>query len=215
MTREGPIDVSKGLRKTTRAKTRERFDPCCVDELQARDDLVWYFLRTVPGQEFEAVDWLRQHRLIALTPVKSVFRHKSKWSEARKEKKVLRRFAAAPGYAAVAMPSDALPRWVHILTCPHIVDEIGMAMWGRPVALPKVAVERFVAMSEGATEQQRHMRSGQEFAVGQTVRIAEGPMEGATSTVVEINAEQARIITELFGAATTWVRCDALEKLDD
>jgi len=187
---------------------RERMSDYEVDRdiLDVAPALRWYALVVPPQKEFVAQKILRRYGLRTFVPVRTEFRHASAKAKRRREPKRAVRFAVSPRYVLAGFKPGA-PLWFDLFSLPVVSGVVG-GMDGRPLLLPNREVLRLIrrtATGINAPDAQRFMRTHHEFAVGDDVRVMDGPFEGMVVPVVGIGTGLARLGMNLFGGAVDGV----------
>lgn len=187
-------------------------------------ELGWWAVRIRPQQRtvsgarfddpanapFQTEAALQRRGFETFLPRKTVFRHANGVTAKKRQKREVPR-PLLVGWIFVGWPAGE-NRWRLLLDCPGVVGVAGCE--GRPARVSEAALRRFArsfgtellcgeerrkALSR-AHERERYMRTGAEFAPGQTVRLmGDGPLAGLHVRVVEVAKHQAKILLPLFG----------------
>ena len=115
--------------------------------------------------------------------------------ELRRGKKVSRERRFMPGYILIKMEmSDAS---YHLIKSIHGVT----GFLGKPTPVPENEVESILQRAEQGTAQPRALIS---FDEGEVVSVTDGPFEGFSGMVEEVDEESARlkVMVSIFGRAT-------------
>lgn len=142
---------------------------------------------------------LRQQGFEVFMPRRTVWR----WAPGvggKKRKKVEVPRPLFPGWLFVAMaPGET--RWRDLLETPGVLAVAGLH--GAPAIVNSRAVrvlaQRFPAGFVRAASAERYMRSRAEFAKGDQVRVADGPLEGMTVEVVAVRGRHAKVLLTMLG----------------
>jgi len=104
-----------------------------------------------------------------------------------------------PGYVLVEMVMDD-ESWHLVKHTSKVTGFVGGAR-NRPVAISETEVQKIVNQMKDGSEKPRHKV---EFAVGEYVRVKEGPFTDFNGTVEEVNYEKnkVRVTVTIFGRAT-------------
>ncbi len=118
-------------------------------------------------------------------------------------KKVVVQKKMFPGYLLVRCELDD-DSWYVVRNTPGIVNFVGAG--GKPSPLSRREVETFLHVPiEGATDDAKSkIKPRLAFAMGETVRVKEGPFADFSGEVVEINEDQAKVkvLVNIFGRET-------------
>ena len=169
-------------------------DPPATSAAVAR----WYMLLTKPQMEFAAEADLRRRGLRAVAPCRIEYRWRNRYERGRREKKKPKRLSLMPGYVAVHLAEPV--NWYAILGPDAPIGIRGVVGWdGRPRPIPASQADQFESMSVVAPEAQAWMQTGEEFAAGDTVKVAFGPLGGQIGKVERVSGKKATILIERFG----------------
>ncbi|PID95780.1 MAG: hypothetical protein CSA85_00475 [Alphaproteobacteria bacterium] len=151
---------------------------------------------------------LRRAGFEVFLPVKKVLRRKNRFS---------------PGKHLVSQPLlvDWLfvgwpigeSRW-HELMAMDVVTGV-MGTGGRPVEIPPARVMRLMRKWGGghlSPECYHYLKTGCEFAAGDTVRVVTGPLEGARVRVIDVSGPTVKAALDILGGeVVAEIRSDVLE----
>lgn len=170
--------------------------------------LSWFVLFAPAGKEFAAQRVLEKRGIVSyLTLVR-------RWRRANRYVRQKERFAfpALPGMLFVGF--SATPPWFDVFGLSVIHGALGIGDTPHPVS--GKALDAFIDRNRSwfdVEDVQRFMRSRREFAVGDTVTIADGPFEGHVVDVRAIRGARAEILVDLLGGPhLVSVALDKLEK---
>jgi transcriptional antiterminator NusG len=171
-----------------------------VTESNATTEMEWYIVHTYSGFEMKVRESLQQRAELAgmaecfeeiLIPTEEVVEIRD-----GKKKKSIRKFF--PGYVMVkmVMSDDA---WHVVKNTPKVTGFVGTG--GRPVPLSASEVDRIINQVTVAADKPKPKN---EFQVGETLRIVEGPFANFTGEVEEVNEDRStlKVMVTIFGRAT-------------
>jgi len=107
-----------------------------------------------------------------------------------------------PGYLLVRCDLDD-DSWYVIRNTPGVTGFVGQG--SKPSPLPRRDVESFLSVKpEGADAAAKMGKPRIDFAMGETVRVKEGPFAEFSGEIVEINADQlkVKVLVNIFGRET-------------
>ena len=154
--------------------------------------LHWYALQTAPQQEWKAHVALGAINVPALLPSKSRWRRENRYQKAKKRI----RYALIPRLLFVGFPPGR-ERFREVLVGHIAQSVIGVA--GVPAAIQGRSLAawlRQVGAETEAPKEQRHMRTGAEFAVGDKAMVIDGALEGRIVDVKSIRGSSARVLAD-------------------
>ena len=171
-----------------------------MTESNTATEMEWYIVHTYSGFEMKVRDSLQQRAELAgmadrfeeiLIPTEEVVEIRD-----GKKKKSTRKFF--PGYVMVkmVMSDDA---WHIVKNTPKVTGFVGTG--GRPVPLNASEVDRIINQVTVAADKPKPKN---EFQVGETLRIVEGPFANFTGEVEEVNEDRStlKVMVTIFGRAT-------------
>lgn len=170
-------------------------------------ELKWYVVRSVSGQEKKAKTYMEtevgRHNLQellpqVLIPVEKVF-------EMRNGKKRVRERNLYPGY--IIIHSDLTHGEVQniITSTPGVIGFLGdketKTTNAKPVPLSLNEVNRLLGVVDEAEEKSAELETP--FAVGELVKVIDGPFNGFSGNVNEVFEERKKlnVIVKIFGRA--------------
>lgn len=178
--------------------------------LEACGEMDWFILLTSPQKEQTAQLLLRNRGYTTYLPVEHKFRKANKFA-----KRKIKTYPAMRGYLFIGF-APGEHTWYDVFQTYHVKgvlaaqeepyrlvgDQVGVMVRKYADGLQRPSVERY-------------MRTGKEFNVGDTVRIAEGAFEGWKLPVVEIRGGYASMLGNILGSdQTIRVPLDICEKED-
>lgn len=160
------------------------------------DRLCWFAFRVKPQTERKVAQQLRWQGMKAVVPVFRAWRRINRYAKT----KTPRERPIMPGYIWVGFVGDV--PWWRLLGREDVFSVVSFA--GVPACMDRSQVARMLADERRGvyadSDDWRNMRSGFEYKVGETVEFEAQGFEGFTGKVVHLNARDARILFEMFGA---------------
>ena len=160
--------------------------------------LHWYAVRVKHRAETAVAADLDARGFVAVVPMLRQWRRANRYAKRKVE-------IATPlvtGYVLLGFdPSVGQLPWGRVFELSMVVAVVGE--FGIPQRMRGGAVVQFLAgLGEiRVPEWRQHLRKGEQFGVGDMVRVAEGSMMGFTARVHAIEGEAARVLLPLFGKA--------------
>jgi len=160
----------------------------------------WYIVHTYSGVEAKVKESLRQ-RADAMglgAEIEEILIPTEEVVEIREGKKTRSTRKFFPGYVLVRMVmSDAA--WHVVKNTPKVTGFVGTG--AKPVPLRDEEVDRIINQVSVAADKPKPK---QEFAIGETVRIVDGPFSNFTGQVDEVNGDRStlKVMVTIFGRAT-------------
>lgn len=152
---------------------------------------------------------LRRAGFDVFIPVREVWRRENRFS---KEKRLVT-YPMLGDWVFVGWPTGRF-NWFDLMRLDVVAGVMGTG--GRPVQVSSAQVARLMKRwgSKGLTpSEHQFMRTHAEFAVGDVVKIVDGPLIGEEVRVVDINGPAvSAVLSALGGAFKVEVRTDALER---
>lgn len=158
------------------------------------DGLDWYMVQTAPQREWIGQAIVAEHGHPVFLPTRDVWRRRNR---AERHKRRVQ-FALIPRCLFLAFTPGA-EDWLRLYNADAITGVVSVQ--GKPRALPPAQLQDFLHRIGGvsAPDHQRYMRSRAEFAVGDTVRVVDGPLAGQLVEVTSIRGASAEALADLFG----------------
>lgn len=163
----------------------------------------WYVLRAVGGKEKKAKEYIEneirrldlgEYIFQVLIPTEKVYHVKN-------GKKVSTERVFYPGY--ILIEAILAGEVIHILrNIPNVAGFLGETKGGSPVPLRIAEVNRILGHVDDLAE------SGEEivtpFFVGEPVKVIDGPFNGFSGTIEEVNEEKKKlkVMVKIFGRKT-------------
>ena len=156
-------------------------------------DYKWYALRTYTGHEQKAKTGIEQElkRLHLEDKIRSIIIPQETVFEVRNGKRRTRIKNFLPGYLLVEVILDKKLKEI-IVTSPSIVSFVGTK--NEATALQLDEVNRIL----GRVEERKTVATIEiSFTIGDPVKVIEGPFEGFSGTVKEVNNEKQKLKVEV------------------
>lgn len=157
------------------------------------DKYDWYMVQTAPQREWVSHSIITDLGFPAFLPIRVAHRRPNRHTEKRKM-----RFPLIPRSLFIGfIPGhEAWLTLHHANACSGVVS-----LQGTPRALPSAIVHGFlyrIGAEVDAPNYERYMRTRAEYAVGDTVRVVDGPLSGHLVEVTDIRGPRAFAIIEAF-----------------
>ncbi len=203
------------------------------------EELQWYALEVMRQKEYVAGFLLKRGSACEIfIPTETRWRRRSRYARAKTEFA----YAAIPGviFAGFAGPPAwyhlmRLPHITGVLSIgerPATINAKELAAYRATQLDGHLVIERVRVRYRGgdversrrsifvegrgilrAPEEQRHMRSRKEFAMGEEVRVADGPFRDNNVRVKQIAGTRAKVLLPLFGGVEATIPLDELEAI--
>ncbi len=164
----------------------------------------WYVLRAISGKEKRVKEYieielsknpvLREYIGRVLIPTEKVVQF-------RKGKKIIKERNFFPGY--VLVEAALVGEVEHFLrNVPNVVSFVGEDKGKRPVPLRDIEARRILSRADQLQEDGEKLE--QEFEIGETVKVIDGPFNGFVGVVEEVNNERKKlkVIVKIFERRT-------------
>ena len=160
----------------------------------------WYVLSVVGGKEKKVKEYieneiaslgLQDYVSQVLLPVEKVY-------QIRNGKKTSKERNLYPGYILIeAALVGEIPHMLRDIT--NVIGFLGETKGGEPVPIRQSEVNRILGKVDELAEQPEEMSIP--YFVGESVKIADGPFNGFTGVIEEVNADKKRlkVIVKIFG----------------
>jgi transcription antitermination factor NusG len=162
-------------------------------------DLDWYAFVTAPQKEYTCAHILRRKGIATFIPTETRWRSTNRYTKSRKLKEEMA-FPVVPRHLFAGFPQGEMPPWYWLGSFPLILGVIGKK--GRPHPTDRKEFAQFAPVySNGslrAPAAERHMRTREEFGVGDNVEVLDGPFRDHQVKVIEINGNMATVVLQLF-----------------
>ncbi len=164
----------------------------------------WYVLRAISGKEKKVKEYievelsrnkeLAQYISQVLIPTEKVI-------EFRKGKKIVKERNFYPGYVLVeAALVGEVPHFLR--NVPNVISFVGEDKGKKPVPLRNDEVKRILGYADKLQESEEALE--QEFQVGETVKVIDGPFNGFVGVIEQVNNERKKlkVVVKIFERRT-------------
>ena len=164
----------------------------------------WYVLRAISGKEKKVKEYidvelsrnpeLAQYISQVLIPTEKVI-------EFRKGKKIVKERNFYPGYVLVeAALVGEVPHFLR--NVPNVISFVGEDKGKKPVPLRDDEVKRILGHADKLQENDEALE--QEFQVGESVKVVDGPFNGFIGVIEEVNNERKKlkVVVRIFERRT-------------
>jgi transcriptional antiterminator NusG len=166
------------------------------------DQLKWYVVRAISGKEKKVKQYLEAevNRLGITHLVPQVLIPMEKYYQMRDGKKIAKERNYFPGYVLIEAALDG--------ELEHVIKNINSVIGflgdkgGNAVPLRQAEVNRILGKVDEMTEQGEMMNVP--YYVGENVKVMDGPFNGFTGIIEEINEEKRKlkVMVKIFGRRT-------------
>jgi len=166
----------------------------------ADSDKKWYVVRAISGKE-KKVKELMEFEISAakldhlvsqvLIPTEKVF-------QIRNGKKISKERSFFPGYILIEALLDGEVEHI-IKNINGVIGFLGAERGGKPIPLRNSEVNRILGKVDELAESEEEVAV--DFYVGETVKVIDGPFNGFSGVIEEVNAEKKKlkVIVKIFG----------------
>lgn len=163
----------------------------------------WYVVRAISGKERKVKEFieseisaqgLQDYVGQVLIPTEKVY-------QIRNGKKVSKERSYFPGYILIeAALVGELPHVIRNIT--NVIGFLGSEKGGDPAPLRMSEVNRILGKVDELAETDEELNIP--FIVGETIKVIDGPFNGFTGTIEEINEEKKKlkVMVKIFGRKT-------------
>jgi len=163
----------------------------------------WYVVRAISGKERKVKEFieseisaqgLQDYLGQVLIPTEKVY-------QIRNGKKVSKERSYFPGYILIeASLVGELPHVIRNIT--NVIGFLGSEKGGPPAPLRMSEVNRILGKVDELAETDEELNIP--FIVGETIKVIDGPFNGFTGTIEEINEEKKKlkVMVKIFGRKT-------------
>ncbi len=163
----------------------------------------WYVLRTVGGKEKKVKEYIESEisntdleKFVGqvLIPTEKIF-------VVRNGKKILKERIFTPGYIYVeAALTGEIPHILRGIT--NVIGFLGDTKGGEPTAMRQSEVNRMLGKVDELADKDEEIDIP--FYVGESVKVSDGPFNGFTGIIEEVNAEKKKlkVMVKIFGRKT-------------
>ncbi|WP_297868077.1 transcription termination/antitermination protein NusG [uncultured Flavobacterium sp.] len=163
----------------------------------------WYVVRAVSGQENKVKAYIETEtaRLGMADYVSQVLVPTEKVVQVRDGKKIAKDKVYFPGYVMIeANLTGEIP---HIIkSIPGVIGFLGETKGGDPVPLRQSEVNRMLGKVDELSVKVDNVAIP--YAVGETVKVVDGPFNGFNGTIEKVNEEKRKleVMVKIFGRKT-------------
>lgn len=166
----------------------------------------WYVLKVVSGQEKKIKAYIESEveRAGVSDSLGQILMPSERVYEMRAGKKRIKERNFFPGYIVLHADLTGSHVLSVITACPGVIGFLGTKEkeGRRPTPLRQQEINRILGKIDEFEEGVEHLE--QYFAIGEEVKVMDGPFGGFTGTIEEINEEKRRlqVIVRIFGRNT-------------
>ena len=163
----------------------------------------WYVIRAISGKEKKVKEMIDTEvkRSNMGTYISQVLIPMEKFYQIREGKKVSKERNFFPGY--VLLEADLTGEIAHTLKqLPNVIGFLGAEKGGEPVPLRMSEVNRILGKVDELAETAEAAHNP--YHVGEGVKVIDGPFNGFTGVIEEINEEKKKlkVMVKIFGRKT-------------
>lgn len=163
----------------------------------------WYVVRAVSGQEQKIKGYIETeiNRLGYGDHLEEVLVPMEKVVQIRNGKKLSKEKVYFPGY--IMIKADLGGEMVHIIrSITNVIGFLGEVKGGDPIPLRKSEVNRMLGKVDELSETEDQVAIP--YAVGETVKVIDGPFNGFNGSVEKVNEEKRKleVMVKIFGRKT-------------
>ena len=163
----------------------------------------WYVIRAVSGQEAKIKDYIMSEitRLGYADQVEDILVPMEKVVQIRNGKKINKEKVYFPGYIMIkASLIGELPHIIKSVT--NVIGFLGETKGGEPIPLRESEVNRMLGKVDELALDKEHAVIP--FVSGETIKVIDGPFNGFTGTIENINEEKRKleVMVKIFGRKT-------------
>ncbi|MDG1054076.1 MAG: transcription termination/antitermination protein NusG [Flavobacteriaceae bacterium] len=163
----------------------------------------WYVVRAVSGQEAKIKDYIASeiNRLGYDGYLEDILVPTEKVVQIRNGKKINKEKVYYPGYIMIkADLSGEIPHIIKSVT--NVIGFLGETKGGEPIPLRTAEVNRLLGKVDELELSKEHVAIP--FTVGESIKVVDGPFNGFTGTIEEVNEEKRKlqVMVKIFGRKT-------------
>ena len=163
----------------------------------------WYVVRAVSGQESKIKDYIVSEvkRLGFEKFIEDILVPTEKVIQIRNGKKISKEKVYFPGYIMIkASLVGELPHIIKSVT--NVIGFLGETKGGEPIPLRESEVNRMLGKVDELALDNEHAVIP--FLSGETIKVIDGPFNGFTGTIENINEEKRKleVMVKIFGRKT-------------
>ncbi len=175
-----------------------------TQEVQENQEFKWYALRAITGKEKKVKDYIelelsREPELAEY--IKRVLVPTEKVVQFKRGKKLVKERNIYPGY--VLVEAALVGEVAHFLrNVPNVVSFVGEDKGKTPVPLRDDEVKRILAQADQLQETGESLE--QEFNVGDSVKVIDGPFNGFVGVIEDVNKDRKKlkVVVKIFDRRT-------------
>jgi transcriptional antiterminator NusG len=163
----------------------------------------WYVIRAISGQEKKVKQYLESEikRLGIESEINKILIPTEKVFTMRNGKKRTQERSFLPGY--ILIEAELQPEIIQaIRDVPGVVGFLGMERGKEPIPLRESEVNKILGKVDELTDAEEVMENP--FIVGETIKVMDGPFNGFTGIVEDVNEEKKKlkVMVKIFGRNT-------------
>ena len=160
----------------------------------------WYVLRAISGKEKKVKEYIENEiKALKLQDyIQQVVIPTEKVFQIRDGKKISKERNYFPGY--VLVEAALVGEIMHVLTnIPNVISFVGAQKGKKPIPLRPDEVKQILGIVDKLQESDEQI--DQPFLVGEEVKVIDGPFNGFTGVIEEINEEKRKLklMVKIFG----------------
>ncbi len=162
----------------------------------------WYVMKAISGREMKVKEYIEnemKHNGLIHDHVFQVLIPMERHASIRNGKRVVKEKVSLPGYVFVEADFAGNDCASALRFMPNVLGFLGGT--SEPSPVPVSEINRMMGSAE-ETEIDENVEVP--YAVGETVKVADGPFSGFTGVIEEVNAAQhkLRVMVKIFGRKT-------------
>tara|TARA_B100000767_G_scaffold85904_1_gene82594 strand:+ start:265 stop:816 length:552 start_codon:yes stop_codon:yes gene_type:complete len=163
----------------------------------------WYVVRAVSGQEAKIKDYIASeiNRLGYDHHLEDILVPTEKVVQIRNGKKINKEKVYFPGY--IMVKADLVGEIPHIIkSVTNVIGFLGETKGGEPIPMRASEVSRMLGKVDELALTEEHLAIP--FAIGETIKVIDGPFNGFTGTIDNINEDKRKlqVMVKIFGRKT-------------
>lgn len=182
-------------------KNNNNIDNAVANKLQP--EMKWYVLKAISGQEKKVKNYLESEllRLNLTNSVAQILIPTEKIIQIRGGKKITKERSYFPGYILIEANLNGEVKHT-IKNTPGVLGFLTETKGGEPIPLRPSEINRLLGKVDELTESEGIIETN--FSIGESVKIINGPFNGFTGLVEEVNTEKKKlkVTVKIFGRKT-------------
>ncbi len=166
-------------------------------------DKKWYVIKAISGQEKKVKSYIESEltRLNLINFVSQVLIPTEKIIQIRNGKKITKERNYFPGYILIEANLNGEVKHT-IRNTPGVLGFLTETKGGEPIPLRPSEINRILGKVDELTDSEGTIETN--FVVGESVKIINGPFNGFTGIIEEVNTEKKklRVTVKIFGRKT-------------